>query len=311
MPPYASIQENTQLVTFDDDINNDGDGDHDLSLVDISLASKTIDVTTTNNHDDVISTFSDGMCTFGPPCIGHHCVGEETKKNKAEETSDGGGGRGGRGAAVVVVKTPQPLKPSILDRLLDCNPCTMKIANPRSALFKIRVCSECGNRVHRFRKGGYKKELQLLAKKTSAAAAPAPAPDNDDDDDEEQGDSSAVVAAVVVVETKVYFHTDCFQKHHDRIVHKDTGGFASVLEELVGFVEARTRKKEEERAAAALALAAALAEQRVSSPPLKDEEKKPGFLRRTKQALKLLSRGSCRGKKDCAADESAFRGAEI
>lgn len=307
MPPYASIQENTQLVTFDDDINNDGD--HDLSLVDISLASKTIDVTTTNNHDDAISTFSDGMCTFGPPCIGHHCVGEETKKNKAEETSDGGGGRG----AAVVVKTPQPLKPSILDRLLDCNPCTMKIANPRSALFKIRVCSECGNRVHRFRNGGYKKELQLLEKKTSAAAAPAPAPAPDNDDEEEQGDSSAVV--VVVVETKVYFHTDCFQKHHDRIVHKDTGGFASVLEELVGFVEARTRKKEEERAAAALAIAAALAEQRVSSPPgvttPKDEEKKTGFLRRTKQALKLLSRGSCRGKKDCAADESAFRGAEI
>jgi len=291
MPPHIH---DSQAVVFND--NNDH---HDLSLFEISLASKTIEVET--NYSDVVSsTYSnDGLSlSFEHPHILENNRADEEMKQEEEEEY----------ICDEVVPSP-PSQPSILERMLDCNPCTIKISNPKSALFKIRICSECGNRVHKFRNGGYKKEL-LRAERVVVVV------------DEGNGEESS--SEVVETTTKVYFHSDyCVQRNRYRIAHNDNeagGGFGLVLEELVEFVEARARKHELEEAASLLAAAAALAASArnaslgVALVKEQPRKKRPRFLlkRTTKKALKWFSSwSSCRGQKDNSTEESAFRGVEI
>lgn len=202
---------------------------------------------------------------------------------------------------------PHTPAPSMFERLLDFNPCTIKIANPSSALFKIRTCSECGERVHKFKGGGYEKEHRL-----------------DTSIDEDTHEESSV-------ETKVYFHGTCLQRKEARAHHRDAAGFGEVLIELQDFVEAknqrkreeeerRARKAREEAAAVAAALEAALEAANAAKAELARQatleaapkSRKRGFLspKRARRALKSFSWNSCRGTQGMP-EETAFRGEEL
>ena len=179
-------------------------------------------------------------------------------------------------------------KPSIFERLLDCNPCVMKIANPSSALFKVRTCIECGEKVHKLR-GGYEKQARL-----------------DKIVDDKTGEES-------VVEIKKYYHNTCFQLLEDRMSHKDAG-FGAVVIELEDFFEARVRRKgeEEERRARRSRTATKTASVSARDAPLEDSQKKwpLGFVKRARRALKSFSWSACRGKQDIT-EASAFTAVEI
>lgn len=225
-------------------------------------------------------------------------IGSKLVEDRTTETIDGSS----LNPIVEEKNSPQ----SIFERLLDFNPCTIKIINPSSALFKVRICSECGEKVHKF-KGGYEKEHRL-----------------DTIVDEDTSEES-------VVESKVYFHSGggCLQLREDRKVHKDNG-FGAVLIDLEDFFDAKARKKleaeerrarrarEEEEAAqkqwetevaaaaAAEAASASAARNELLEVSLKDRK----FAKRARRALKSFSLKSCRGKQGMP-EESAFEGMEI
>ena len=177
----------------------------------------------------------------------------------------------------------------MLDRLLDFNPCTMKVGNPSSALFKVRVCSECGKNVHKLKGGGYQKELK--------------------EQQQHEGDESVVTTTKT---TKVYFHPRCLAIREDRKLHKESG-FGAVLSELGEHFEAKAReralveaRKEAEAAAAKAAEAARKALLEAASVKQhRRRGRRSGFLKRTKRALKAVSWNACGGKQH-GADESAF-----
>lgn len=269
------------------------DDDHDLSLSEMSSKPKTIYKMGT--FDSMPQ--SDGISSLASPILTP--PEEETKVEYHEYEPE-------------TITLDEP-KPSLLDRLLDFNPCTIKISNPASALFKIRTCAECGDRVHKFRNGGYQKEEHLIEEQLTIF-----------DDEAEDEDESGVVAQANSFDStasskivKAYYHGDCMKLKEDRAAHKDV--FGTVLLELIDAIETRERQRreaeerlaeEEERmqraeeeaaAAAAVAQAAALAKEAARSP-LKKRAKK--FFRSFK---------SCRGASNstAATDESAFRGAEI
>lgn len=58
-------------------------------------------------------------------------------------------------SSLCVIEEPKTTK---LDKALDFNPCALKVKNPKSALFKVRICAETGEEVHKYRNGGYTKE---------------------------------------------------------------------------------------------------------------------------------------------------------
>ena len=284
MPPYASRE------------HNDGhsppvlsDSHHDLSLFESTSAPKVI--ASLAAFDDTGMQHGDAMST--PNAERDNTLTKEGNKIDDEAAAN---------------NTSDTPKPSILERLLDFNPCTIKVSNPASTLFKIRTCSECGERVHKFRNGGYQKEELIRMKPTfdedvsSGIAATAAS--------FESTSSSSVV--------KVYYHGDCVRLREDRAAHRNT--FAAVLEDLVGFVEARRREaeerkrraEEEAKAAAAISHATALALAARNTPlEVTPPKSKRSPLRRAKRFLKFFSWNACRGTSNTAADDCAFRGAEI
>ena len=165
----------------------------------------------------------------------------------------------------------------------------MKVGNPSSALFKVRVCSECGKNVHKLKGGGYQKELK--------------------EQQQHEGDESVVTTTKT---TKVYFHPRCLAIREDRKLHKESG-FGAVLSELGEHFEAKAReralveaRKEAEAAAAKAAEAARKALLEAASVKQhRRRGRRSGFLKRTKRALKAVSWNACGGKQH-GADESAF-----
>lgn len=257
MPPYAT-QEHDHSHSHSPHRFNDLHQDHDLSLVEIPVRYKFV-----GDEDESRTDESD---------VPYHFTSKSVAESPYTNVED----------------FP---KPSILERLLDCNPCTIKIANPASALFKIRFCSECGERVHKL-KGGYEKEQRL---ETAF---------------DEKGEESEI-------ETKVYFHSRCCKLREDRRNHKDAG-FGKVLIELEDVVQAKARKQreeEEKRARRAREESAAIVQavrdlNDAHEETSRKDRRTQGFLERARRVLKLFSFQSCRGKKH-ATEESAFRGAEI
>lgn len=148
-------------------------------------------------------------------------------------------------------------KKSIIAKML-C-PCTVKVGNPSSALFKIRTCAECGEQVHKYSGGGYEKE--------------------------EYNDS-----------TKVYFHKSCLQTREDRTIHKQYG-FDLVLIDLLDYFEAKAQKKRMEEECVARKVEEEAKEARALAHAfLKAEEKNNGFAKRFKRSLKVFSKSSKKSK---------------
>jgi hypothetical protein len=255
MPPYAAQEEQHLPAAFD--LNN-----HELSLVEVPVEAPKLVEEQERTTADASSTDESSFELLEQPI-------DTDKKSKS--------------------------KPSVLGRLLDFNPCTMKVGNPSSALFKVRVCSECGKNVHKLRGGGYQKELKQQHRDATFNDA---------------GEES------VTKETKVYFHPRCLTIREDRTLHKESG-FGAVLIELREHFEAKAReqalvaaRREAEAAAAKAAEAARRA--LLEAAPLKTQHRRrgrrSGFLKRTKRALKVVSWNAC-GTKQHGADESAFEGA--
>ena len=255
MPPYAT-QEHHHSHSHSPNHFHDLQQDHDLSLVEIPVRYKFA------GDED-----ASGIDASDVP---YHFTWKSVAENPGVEAIP---------------------KPSILERLLDCNPCTIKISNPASALFKIRFCSECGQRVHKFQ-GGYEKEQRL---ETAL---------------DENGEESEM-------ETQVYFHSRCCQMREDRRKHKDAG-FGKVLMELEDAVQARARKQreeEEQRKRRARDESAAIVQavreiNDAHAEASRTGRRTQGFVQRARRALKVFSFESCRGKKH-GTEESAFRGAEF
>mmetsp|Transcript_7616 Transcript_7616/g.18661 ORF Transcript_7616/g.18661 Transcript_7616/m.18661 type:complete len:260 (-) Transcript_7616:392-1171(-) len=148
-------------------------------------------------------------------------------------------------------------KKSIVAKML-C-PCTVKVGNPSSALFKIRTCAECGEQVHKYSGGGYEKE--------------------------EYDDS-----------TKVYFHKSCLQTREDRTIHKQYG-FGLVLIDLLDYFPAKAQKKRMEEECAARKVEEEAKEARALAQAfLEAEEKNKGFAKRFKRSLKVFSKKSKNAK---------------
>lgn len=168
--------------------------------------------------------------------------------------------------------------PSFFERLLDCNPCAIKIGSPTSALLKVRICAECGDRVHKFRGGGYEKEYHLNT--------------ITDDDIHEESE----------VGTKVYFHGDCLKRRENRTIHRESG-FGNVLTELQDTAKAMNWRKRRARRSQAKSAAAAAA-----AVPLKHVLKGPkqSFPKRVRRALKSFSLKSCRRTQDATMDDSSM-----
>ncbi len=156
-------------------------------------------------------------------------------------------------------------KKSLIAKML-C-PCTVKIANPSSALFKIRTCAECGEQVHKYSGGGYEKE------------------EYNEIVNDESGEES-------LVETKIYFHKSCLQAREDRTNHKNSG-YATVLSDLLGYFEAKAEKKRFEKERATLKLEQEAAEARaLAQAYLEEQRKSKGFGKRLKRSLRVFSKKS-------------------
>lgn len=148
-------------------------------------------------------------------------------------------------------------KKSIISKML-C-PCTLKVGNPSSALFKIRTCAECGEQVHKYTGGGYEKE--------------------------EYNDL-----------TKVYFHKRCLQTREDRTIHKKHG-YGLVLIDLLDYFQAKAQKKRMEEECAARKVEEEAKEARALAQAfLEAQEKEKGFAKRFKRSLKVFSKSSKKSK---------------
>eukprot|EP00531_Pseudo-nitzschia_arenysensis_P004711 CAMPEP_0116133032 /NCGR_PEP_ID=MMETSP0329-20121206/9883_1 /TAXON_ID=697910 /ORGANISM="Pseudo-nitzschia arenysensis, Strain B593" /LENGTH=265 /DNA_ID=CAMNT_0003627623 /DNA_START=48 /DNA_END=845 /DNA_ORIENTATION=- len=174
-------------------------------------------------------------------------------------------------------------KKSLLAKML-C-PCTVKIANPSSALFKIRTCAECGEQVHKYSGGGYEKEEYNEIVRN------------------ESGEES-------LVETKIYFHKCCLQAREDRINHKNSG-FATVLGDLLGYFQDKAEKKRTEEESAARKLEQEAAEARaLAQAYLEEQQTNKGLARRLKRSLKVFSKKS-KNSKVSDASKPMFEPVEI
>lgn len=255
MPPYTSQEHHYGPVDLDDH--------HDLSFVDISLDSKPVRERTMETSNASVNKPVDDSDEVS-----------STDSDSSEDDSKGS-------------------QKSVLDKVLDFNPCTMKVKNPSSALFKKRTCAECGCSVHKL-KGGYTKEIKV------------------------QTVVDEVTNIESEVETKIYFRPQCAERRQRRAEHREAG-FGNVLTEMLEFFEAKTQKKlEEEERLARLANEAEDAESVAQASVLARANKKSflnmklasSFSKKTKKvkkALKSFSFNSCRGKQD-STDASAFRG---
>lgn len=154
-------------------------------------------------------------------------------------------------------------KKSLISKIL-C-PCTVKIANPSSALFKIRTCAECGEQVHKYSGGGYEKE------------------EYNEIVHDESGEES-------LVETKIYFHKSCLQTRQNRINHKNSG-FENVLIDLLGYFQAMAQKKRMDEESAARKAEQEAAEARaLAQAYLEAQQKNKGLAKRLKRSLKAFKR---------------------
>jgi len=100
-----------------------------------------------------------------------------------------------------------------MDKVLDFNPCSIKVGNPKSALFKTRICAETGECVHKYSKGGYTKEEVI-------------------------GEDGKI--------TKMYLSKSGLKKREDRQKHKESG-YSTVMDELLEYfyaIEQRALEKE-------------------------------------------------------------------
>lgn len=118
-------------------------------------------------------------------------------------------------STLCVVEEPKATK---FDKVLNFHPCAIRVKNPSSALFKIRICAESGEEVHKYRKGGYTKEKVV-------------------------GENGCV--------TKRYLSPFGVQRRQDRLAHNDAG-YAAVMNDLLEHfraIEQRAIEKREEQRA--------------------------------------------------------------
>jgi len=142
--------------------------------------------------------------------------------------------------------------PSVFDKLLDFNPCmnmgkpSFTMPNPASAVFKSRVCSECGNKCTKLQ--GYKKEKTEMTVLVVV--------------DEETGEENEVKET-----TKIYYHKWCSQIKEYREEHKQNGAYETVMRNLLDYFraleleaqmkrEAEIRRKAQEEEALRITIAA-------------------------------------------------------
>ena len=137
------------------------------------------------------------------------------------------------------VSEASSLFPQDLFALPDLEYCKKAVETPYSALFKTRICAECGQCVHKYLNGGYTKK-ELI---------------------HEHGEIETSLEDGCHVETigvakedgaanteKIYYHPFCLQRKKDRQIHKENG-YADVLRELQEVIMARNEQKSEIEAA--------------------------------------------------------------
>jgi len=159
----------------------------------------------------------------------------------------------------------------VLGKMLNFNPCTAKIPNPGSALFKERRCAECGCRVYKYRNGGYEKEVVVVQQQQQQQEQPREELELFDDviladditirsdntfdssgstgcgergtcDDSRHSQESATVTTTTT-ETKIYFMKSCYAKRQNRNAHR-ANGYGLVLTDLLDY---HTKVAEDQR----------------------------------------------------------------
>lgn len=156
------------------------------------------------------------------------------------------------------VNTRDEQPSSFFERLLDFNPCAVKISNPASAFFEMRTCAERGDRVRKFRNGGRESEEPVpVSNETDTAFVGSDS--SGDDDGEDPADSAPNSPPPPSLSSsdggavKVCYHGECLDRENHRSWNREA--FAPVLEEppeVVGAVVRARRKAEEEATAAAI-----------------------------------------------------------
>lgn len=168
---------------------------------------------------------------------------------------------------------------SFLEKLLDFNPCAqislVSLPNPSSALFKQRLCAECGKNCTKMQ--GYSKEV--LERTTIA--------------DEDTGEESTV-------QDKIYFHEWCAKIRGYRSTHKDS--YEAVLRNLLDYFRALEfekqvkREAEEKRRRHQYQLVEKAARNAPLEVNLVEKKKKSGFWKRAGNQVKTtFSIESCMG----------------
>jgi len=129
--------------------------------------------------------------------------------------------------------------PQDLFALPDLEYCKKAVETPYSALFKTRICAECGQCVHKYLKGGYtKKELIHEHGEIETSL-----------EDGCHVETISVAKEDGAANTeKIYYHPFCLQRKKDRQIHKENG-YAEVLRELQEVIMARNEQKSEIEAA--------------------------------------------------------------
>lgn len=254
MPPYAAQESHQDALVLRDDLS------HEDPFMDISLGPKPLEV----DHKNHASLEDDASAT--PSAT-------ESESADSQDSSS-----------------------SFLERLMDWNPCagtaggstddSFSLPNPSSAIFKTRVCSECGGKCTKLK--GYNKEI---VENTVV--------------DEETGEES-------IVKTKIYFHKWCAKVNDYRKDHKkDYDAVMCNLLDHFRAIELEAQMKLE----AELKLAQEMEEEKVrreEESAAKDAEasqlevsKSKTFLKRVKKSgkrvKKTFSMGSCMGKTSAAS----------
>lgn len=302
MPPYASHQQHDDYVQVLNGSNYD-------AFVGIPLDDSKRNPIERKAPLRAYSSSAESSAAVPPPPPLHEADHQQRKNNSSNNNNS--------------------KRASVFSRMLDFNLCTaVKLPNPSSALFKERVCTECGCNVYKYH-GGYEKEIVPSAF-TIATAKPEPDllldlfdldvhEDNIDEDDVDADIDSdldscdrSVYSAVSETfgETKIYYHKECHTTHRDRIAHRENG-FAVVLIDLLDHFEAEARQArlqelEARQLARELEEARALLEQEEAAArreALCREERK--FKNRAKTAIRKAKKSlSLKSKKNATESES-------
>ena len=198
MPPYAGATEITNDDSFETiplEATNKIVDRPVMADEEDSVATESLNL---NPLDQVKGEFFDNL----QPCLLRSTTGEWSKPDFWQNNTN-------TPTTLCTIEEPEATK---MDKVLDIDLCKA-IGNPKSALFKNRICAETGQNVHKYHKGGYTKE-------------------------EKVGEDGEI--------TKIYYSKLGLQRKQDRQKHKESG-YSSVMDELVEHFAAQERAQEKAR----------------------------------------------------------------